>query len=210
MEGQGDGSRHRRELLTSPPREITLDSPCPVCGQGKLSIVTAALDLPYLGDAVQTTVTCTQCNFRHADIILTRVGEPTRWELPIRGVENLSTRVVRSTSGTLRIPELGVLVEPGPASEALITNVEGILTRIVSVVELLSRSAETEEQRARAQGLLATLDEVLEGGREVTLVIDDPFGNSLLLGPGALRRSLEPEEVRRLRTGTYVMDLDGA
>ena len=73
-------------------------------------------------------------------------------------VADLDARVIRSSSGTLRIPELGVDIEPGFASESYISNVEGVLDRVEGVVEFATRSArEAGSQEATEKG-----EEILE------------------------------------------------
>jgi zinc finger protein len=142
-----------------------------------------------------------------ADVLLTRQGEPKRYALNIRCPDDLVARVVRSSSGTVRVPELGALVEPGPASEALVSNVEGVLIGVRDVVEMLTRSAETAEQRRRAEALLGEIEGILEGRRGATLILDDPLGNSAILSSRAEARRLIAEEVQELKTGMYVLDV---
>lgn len=195
------------ELLPRPPVELRIDSPCPVCGAAPLEITSASLMLPYFGDAVQTTVRCPKCGFRHADVLLLEQREPVRYTLPINSPEDMLIRVIRSSSGTIRIPELGVLVEPGPASEAVVTNVEGVLRRVAEVVEMLTRTAETEEQRRRAEGLLEVLGGLMEGSGGATLILEDPLGNSAIVSEKATRTRLTEGEIRSLKVGAYAVDL---
>ena len=81
------------------------------------------------------------CGFRHSDTILLTQKEPVRFTLQVTSIEDLDARVIRSSSGTIRIPELGVDIEPGFASESYISNVEGVLDRIEGVVGFATRSA---------------------------------------------------------------------
>src|SRR3990170_4606625 len=97
----------------SPVREVALESACPMCGAQPLLMRSLRLDIPYFGDALQTTVLCRECGFRHEDVI---------------------ARVVRSSSCTIRIPEVGAVMEPGPQSEAFISNVEGVLGRFRDIL----------------------------------------------------------------------------
>ena len=43
----------------------------------------------------------------------------------------------------------------------------------------------------------------------VTLVIEDPFGNSAILGEGAEHEAIPAEEAERLKVGMLVYDPDG-
>ena len=49
--------------------------------------------------------------------------------------KTISARVVRSTGARIEIPEFGVRIDPGPACEGFVSNVEGVLDRIGKVVK---------------------------------------------------------------------------
>ncbi len=187
--------------------ELRVDSPCPVCGTEPLELISVSLELPYFGSAAQTTVRCPHCGFRHSDVLLLEQREPVRYVLPINSIEHMVVRVIRSSSGTVRIPELGVLVEPGPASEAVVTNVEGILHRVRQVVDMLTRTAETEGQRRKAEELLEELAALMAGSGRATLIVEDPLGNSAVVSGEATRDRLTEEEIRDLKMGAYTVDL---
>lgn len=119
-----------------------------------------------------------------ADTFILKEGVPTRTEMNVQGEDDLSARVIRSSSGTVEIPELGVEIKPGPASEGFITNVEGVLVRIDAALDMAIRSAGGEE-RARAQEIKEQIEAVKSGKMAVTLIIDDPSGNSAIIkNPG--------------------------
>src|SRR5881397_3087310 len=109
----------------SPVNDVALDAACPACGAPGLRMRSMALDIPYFGDALQTTVLCEACGFRHGDVLLTNQGPPTRHRLRVRGSSDLNARVVRSSSCTVRVPELGAIMEPSMRSESFISNAEG-------------------------------------------------------------------------------------
>ena len=88
-------------------------------------------------------------------------------------------------NGIIRIPELGVRIDPGPACEGFVSNVEGVLNRVLSVVENLERWAESEEERDRAQGILIQIAQIREGKLPATLIIDDFTGNSAIISDKA-------------------------
>ena len=85
------------------------------------------------------------CGFRHSDTILLTQKEPVRYTLAVETIDDLDARVIRSSSGTIRVPELGVDIEPGFASESYISNVEGVLDRIEGIVCFATRSAREAE-----------------------------------------------------------------
>ncbi len=165
------------------------------------------LDIPYFGDALQTTVLCGACGFRHADVLLGKEGSPTRHTLRVRRAEDLSARVVRSSSCTVRVPELGAVMEPGQASEAFVSNAEGVLARFRGILAFLERSADTPAKRAKARTGVRTADRMIAGRKPFTLILDDPFGNSAILHEAAESRPLTEKEVGGLKTGEFTIEL---
>lgn len=94
-------------------------------------------------------------------------------------------RVVRSMTGTISIPELGVRIDPGPACEGFVSNVEGVLNRIGKVLQSLLSWAETADERKRIRSLQGSLEMVREGRLTATLVIEDLSGNSAIIADKA-------------------------
>jgi zinc finger protein len=101
-----------------------------------------------------------------------------RCEMVISSAEDVNAIVVRSSSGTIEIPELGVIVEP-KSGEAFITTVEGVLKRVENVVKMLSKDDTSKKQRA--DDVLKRIDEIKLGKASMTLIIDDPTGNSAII-----------------------------
>lgn len=125
--------------------------------------------------------------------------EPMRYELSVENSEDLDARVIRSTSGTIRIPEMGIVVEPGTISDSYVTNIEGVLQRVQNVLMTASRWVQEDEEKfARSQELLCMLNEVIEGKRTITVVIEDPLGNSAIISKKKL--SLPNSQKKKLRS----------
>ncbi|MEK6985261.1 MAG: ZPR1 zinc finger domain-containing protein [Candidatus Thermoplasmatota archaeon] len=183
---------------------------CPACAAIGMEYTAEEVDLPFLGNSLETMLRCEPCGYRHTDFILTGSHEPTRHTLRVATAEHMSTRVVRSSSGTIRIPELGILIEPGVASEAFISNVEGILVRVERVLGQILRDADSDEERLRIVELQQTMERMREGQAEpVTLILEDPFGNSSILGAGATAETMTPEEAEKLKVGMMTFDPKG-
>jgi zinc finger protein len=111
--------------------------------------------------------------------------------MPITSPDDLMVRVIRSMNGIIRIPELGVRIDPGPACEGFVSNVEGVLNRVETVVENLERWAESDEERGRARCILIQIAQIKEGDLPATLIIDDLTGNSAIISDKAQVCSIE-------------------
>lgn len=180
---------------------------CPLCNND-LVMSWQRDNIPYFGDIMYISAKC-QCSFRFADTMILSSKEPMRYEMSVETLEDLDTRVIRSTSGTIRIPEMGIVVEPGTVSESYITNIEGVLQRVQNVLMTASRWVQGDEEKfARSRELLCMLEEVLEGKKKITVIIEDPLGNSAIISKKAVATKLSKEEAERLNTGMVVFDVD--
>ncbi len=180
---------------------------CPSCGRD-VTLLTSVYEVPYFGNVLLTSLSCV-CGFKHSDSIITEVKEPTRYKIKVDR-NNLFTKVIRSTSGTIRIPELGIDIEPGPASLAFITNVEGVLARVKEIVTMAKNwNAGDEDKIRRCDWILQKIKDTIEGDGELTLVLEDPFGNSVIISDDAFIEKMTENEASELKTGLTVMELTG-
>jgi len=180
---------------------------CPLC-HNELVMNWQRDNIPYFGEVMYISAQC-QCSFRFADTMILASKEPMRYEMSVETPEDLDARVIRSTSGTIRIPEMGIVIEPGTVSESYITNIEGILQRVQSVLMTASRWVkEDEEKFSRSQELLSMLEEVIAGKEKITVIIEDPLGNSAIISKKAIVTKLSKEEAEKLNTGMIVFDID--
>ena len=162
-----------------------MNGPCATCGE-EVEYVYQTETIPYFSDILIVSAVCPACGYRYTNTQMLQESEPVRFTFPVSTPEDLSVRVVRSMSAILRIPELGVEIDPGPACEGFVTNVEGVLDRILSVVEGVLVWADGEE-RERAEILKGEIDGVKEGEFPITLIIEDPTGNSAIVSDRATR-----------------------
>ncbi len=187
-----------------------IDATCPACAHQGLQYNAEQIELPYLGESLETMIRCLECGYRHTDFVLTDTKDPTRHIHAIDTEADMSVRVVRSSSGTIRIPELGILIEPGVASEAFITNVEGILVRVERILHQLHNDAEDDEIRGKVEALQQVLQDMRTGSAAAaSLIIEDPMGNSAILGDDTRVEAIPPEEAAKLKVGAFVYDQSG-
>lgn len=180
---------------------------CPLC-QTDLMMNWHRDNIPYFGEIMHISARC-QCSFRFADTMILSSKEPMRYEMPVETSEDLDTRVIRSTSGTIRIPEMGVTIEPGSVSESYVTNIEGVLQRVRDVLMTASRWVQGDEEKSsRSEELLCMLEDVIEGKRKITVIIEDPLGNSAIISKKAKATRLSEEETQKLNTGMIVFDVN--
>ena len=183
-----------------------LDVQCPACGEKKLEYTVERLDKPHFGEALQTTLVCGGCNYKTTDTLIVNERDPVHYEIDVTSEDDMMVRVIRSTSGTIRLPDLGVTVEPTPLSESFVSNIEGVLERVKEVLGQAVEGAETGGQKMLGKRLVEAIELIRAGKEKTTVVIDDPFGNSAIISEKARKRALTEQEVKELKTGMFILE----
>lgn len=183
-----------------------INTDCPVCkGKNTLEMTSKTEEIPYFGEILESTILCQECGYRHSDTICLEQKDPVRYSLIIKK-DNLNTRVVKSQSATLRIPELGLKVEPGPKSQGYVSNVEGVLGRFESAIATAIEWAEDKTTVKNALKILESIENLKSGEFTATLIIEDPFGHSIIIHDDAEHRKLTDEEINDLNTGFVTIE----
>ena len=180
---------------------------CPICGgKGTLKAIQHIHEIPYFGKVMESTIICEKCGYRNADVMILEDRPPKLYTVRVENEKDLFTRVVRSKSGTIELEEIGVKIEPGPAAEGFVSNVEGVLERVRETL-LMAREFKKqegdEEAVKKADEILQYIEEVKEGKKPLTVKIADPLGNSALIGEKVRSRLLTEDEIKKLSLGPY-------
>ncbi|HDI12886.1 MAG: hypothetical protein DRN83_00230 [Hadesarchaea archaeon] len=181
-------------------REFVLPSGrCPICGAENTFTIRGRInDIPHFGETMETLVSCSNCKFKHADVMHLEEHEPMRHEFKISSEKDLMVRVVKSSTGTIKMPELGITVKPGSGSEGYISNIEGVISRIERAIELAIEKADPIKRR-RGMSKLNKLNAIRNGEKEAKIIVMDPFGHSAIIDKRAKKRRLSKREVDKLK-----------
>jgi zinc finger protein len=184
-------------------------SDCPVCGGEKTLEITNRTDnIPYFGDILETAVSCKNCGYQSSDSIALEHNDPVKYTLKIDN-SKLNTRVAKSQSATITLPELGLKVEPGPKSQGYVSNVEGILNRFESaVIRAIKLEGDEidDDVRENALNIIEFISKIKLGELSTILILEDPFGNSVIDDDDADKELLTPEEAEKLQSGFTTID----
>ncbi len=186
--------------------EISIDTSCPICGKKPLFYSYEEKEIPNFGKCLITNIFCKSCGFKHTDVMMLEIHEPMHYELSIKSNEDLNARVIRSTSGTITIPEIGAKIEPGPYSEAFITNVEGVLNRIIDILVQLMHTY--PDKRKNIVEILRKIGLIKHGKFQARIIVDDPSGNSAIISDKVKKRKLEKKEMKNLKFSEVIVDLN--
>ncbi len=148
---------------------------CPVCGKKTLKTFFEETNVPHFGRVIISTSVCSNCGFKHSDVYEVEEREPARFVLRVDRPEKLNYYVIRSSTGRLEIPDVGMELSPGPFSQGFVTTVEGVLERFLSVLPLF-------RQMGDVSGVESFLRDAKEGRKTFTLVLEDPRGLSRIVG----------------------------
>lgn len=194
--------------------ESTLEYPCPICNSEQgLTLSVHTSEIAYFGEHTEMTLVCHQCGWRNTDFIPSEGKKPSAWSLIIDKPELMTTRVVRSSSCTVKIVELGLEVEPGDNATGYISNVEGVLNRFADAIAMIQRSAirdgeEELEKVESCQELIDRIARIKEGRESVELLLLDPNGHSQILHKSATSTELSEEEIETLAIGPQIPIFD--
>ena len=189
---------HSPEKTTDAPAD-QVGMKCPSCGRG-VHLYQIPQNLPLFGDVLLQTLSCSHCGFKWSDVMSVEVREPAGYEVHVKKESDLDTKLVRNSSGTVEIPELGVLLEPGPLAEGFLTNLEGLLDRVEGILKIFLRSDDLEQRKA-AKERMVELHSAREGKMPFTVRVLDPYGGSALIGAHVKRFALSKKEIDSLKRG---------
>lgn len=171
------------------PQTITGET-CPICLKKQLSLTESVMDVPFFGKMFLFSMQCNACKYHKSDIESAVQKEPCKYTFEVQCKEDLNVRIVKSSEATVKISYIGN-IEPGPASQGYVTNIEGILTRMKKQVEAVRDAEEDNDQKKKAKNLLKKLQKILWGTEKVKITIEDPSGNSAIISEKAVRTKLK-------------------
>lgn len=170
---------------------------CPKCKDGLIHISQTEYDLPDEDKMLIIKLECDNCSFLKRDIIpMTARTEPGRSILKVKEEVDLKSKIYRSPSAKLEIPELELMVNPGPYADFYFTNVEGILLRFEKAVNTYKNSLEDiDPERNEVIEILKELKDAMAGEKSFTLIIEDAGGGSYIIPENKERYSFEKLDI---------------
>lgn len=157
---------------------------CPICRQSTLTLCEDEREIPYFGQVYLFSMTCGNCGFHKSDVECAEQHNHVKYIIMVNHEEDMKIRVVKSSEATVKIPHI-VTITPGPASMGYVTNVEGILKRVVHRIETMRDAEENVEVKKKARRMLKKLHRVMWGQESVKIILEDPTGNSAIVSDKA-------------------------
>jgi len=170
------------------------NQPCPVCREKKLTLAEDEMEIPFFGKTFVFSMECSGCGFRKADIEAAEPKEPSKYTFEISSAKDMNIRIVKSSSATIKIPELKTKIEPGADAEGYVANIEKILNNIYEQVKDIKENEEDSKKRKKAWKLMDKILDIKEGKEKATLIIEDPTGNSAIISDKAEKTPLKAKK----------------
>ena len=167
--------------------------PCPMCNDKTLTLREHETEVPYFGKVFMFSMTCSKCKYHKSDIEAAEQQEPSKYTFEVSSEEDLKVRVVKSASATLKIPHI-VTVEPGPASQGFVTNIEGIFNRVKHQIEATKETSDDPADKKKAKNLLKKIMKIMWGQEKQKVILEDPTGNSAIISDKAVKEKLKAKK----------------
>lgn len=163
---------------------------CSFCHEKKLTLMEDVQDIPYFGKVFLFSMKCVGCGFAKSDVEAEQQKEPCKITFTIESAKDMNVRVVKSSEGSISIPQLKMSVESGPNSDGYVSNIEGVITRFEKIIQEQKDNVEDEDDKKEAKNLLKKLWKVKLGDVPLKIVIEDPSGNSAIISEKAVVEKL--------------------
>ena len=164
--------------------------PCPFCLNKTLTLIEDQKDIPFFGKVYLYSMTCSSCAFHKSDVESADRRDPCKITFILNNTKDLNVRVVKGSEATVTLTQLKMNVRPGPASNGYVTNIEGVLQRFKKILEERRDLAEDEDDKKKAKALLKKMWKIECGDEPLTIVIEDPSGNSAIISEKAKTEKL--------------------
>ena len=168
--------------------------PCPLCHEKALILTEREVEVPYFGKVYLFSMTCNNCKYHKADVESIEQKIPVKFEFDISSEEDMKVRVVKSSEATVKLPHIAT-INPGPASQGYVTNIEGILNRVKYQIEAAKAMEEDENEKKKSKNLLKKLMNIAWGKEKQKIIIEDPSGNSAIISDKAVKSPLKVKNV---------------
>ena len=163
---------------------------CAFCGENKLSLREEEVEIPFFGRVFVLSMDCTGCGYLKADVEPAEQKEPCKYTLEVTSDADLNIKIIKSAEATVKIPRV-ITIESGPASEGYITNVEGLLEKVKSMIQSAADAEEDDPAaKTKAKNLIKKLNKVLVGREPLKIIIEDHSGHSAIISDKAQRSKL--------------------
>ena len=158
---------------------------CPVCKKRSLTLRDITTKIPNFGVVFIYSMECHNCKFYRSDIEFEKKAE-VRYCINVENEKDLYIKIAKSSNAKVKIGNI-ITIEPGPASQGYITNVEGLLRRVKRVLEIKYKDEDDQKKRSKLKRMIKKINNVMMGRDKIRIIITDPTGNSAVISEKAIK-----------------------
>lgn len=136
-------------------------------------------EMPLVGKVLIASGTCNYCGYRFSDVRLAEPREPRKIVYNVEKPGDENALVIRASTASIKIPELGVEITPGPASRGYITTIEGIILDVIEKTKFLCSSPDAPKKTCDEK--IKELEDARNVAKPFTIIIIDPEGVSAII-----------------------------
>ncbi|MBI2572790.1 ZPR1 zinc finger domain-containing protein [Candidatus Woesearchaeota archaeon] len=162
---------------------------CPFCEEKKVTLREEEVEIPFFGRVFVFSMECAGCGARNSDVEPAEKKEPCRYTFEVNSEDDLNVRVVKSGEATVKIPRI-ITMEPGPAANGYVTNIEGLLEKVKDIIQSSVENEEDEDVKTKAKNLIKKVNKALVGREPLKIIIEDPTGHSAIISDKAQKNKL--------------------
>ncbi len=183
--------KKERRGEAGPAKMLEYTMKCPVCG-GDMVVEEYLYDMPGVGKVILTSGRCTRCGYRYTDVGLAESRGPRKIIYRVEKPDDVNALVIRAASATVRVPELGLEIKPGPAARGYITTVEGIMTDFIEKLDFMC--SEPDAPREKCVEKRRELEQARDGAIRYTVELIDPMGVSYIQSRKTIVKKMDSGE----------------
>ncbi|KAK9707598.1 nucleolar zinc-finger protein, variant 2 [Basidiobolus ranarum] len=169
------------DIGSSAPSEIgVFKEPCYSCGVPSETRM-CILKIPNFQEIIVMSTVCERCGYKNNEVKPSGsiAAHGKLITLSVKNSSDLSREVIKSDSCKIRIPELQFesILSPGKY-----TTIEGLLLDFKSHTPFLIGDSVSSEKKEKFARFVESLEKgmAIELGHELTLILDDPLGNTFV------------------------------
>ncbi len=164
---------------------------CALCGEKKLTLREDQIEVAHFGKLFVLSMECEGCGYKKSDVEPAEKKEPCKYTLEVTQEADMSIKIVKSGEATVKIPNI-ITIEPGPAANGYITNIEGLLEKVKEMVRAAAEGEDEEDETAKkkAKNMIKKIDNVILGRDSLKIILEDPTGHSAIISEKAQKSKL--------------------
>lgn len=173
------------DMLTGEDQIASFQNNCPNCN-GICETNMKITEIPYFKKIVLMCSSCESCGIKSAEVKSGAGIEEkgVKYTLKLTDQSDLNRDLLKSDSATFEIPEIELYMNAGTLGDKF-TTIEGLLKdmkeNLYGVAPFSMGDSESKDKNQRLTELLSRVEEIYTGKNlDVTVILDDPSGNSYL------------------------------